>query len=95
MISAMRKPTDTPQECEWGVGFTWLGLHLWDFPLQKLKMSIPSAHKLLPSKLFFEIILSGNPQKLQELIIWRNFSGPVIVSLPDLIHYLINVLPFT
>ena len=24
--------------------------------------SIPSAHKLLPSKLFFEIILSGNPK---------------------------------
>ena len=23
---------------------------------------IPSAHKLLPSKLFFEIILSGNPK---------------------------------
>ena len=30
------------------------------------------------------------PEKLQELIIWRNFSGPVIVSLPDLIDYLIN-----
>ena len=30
------------------------------------------------------------PEKLQELIISRNFSGPVIVSLPDLIYYLTN-----
>ena len=30
--------------------------------IQDLWVPLPSAHKLLPSKLFFEIILSGNPK---------------------------------
>ena len=30
------------------------------------------------------------PEELQKWIIWRNFFGPIIVSLPDLIYFLIN-----
>ena len=34
---------------------------------------LPSAQKILPSELFFEMVLSGN-MKNAELIIWRKFS---------------------
>ena len=55
-------------------------------PAEDHKLSFVSS-TICPQIITIKTIFWNNPvrqpEKLQELIIWRKFSGPVIVSLPD------------